>query len=104
MKLALVLAALAGSPARAESFAPVGLWRGERSGDLLVVAGADFCSLAGAVTIAGPCTWAPEPGTRAGTLSVTAVATQGPPHLDLAVRWVDADTILLGEERFERRG
>jgi hypothetical protein len=35
---------------------------------------------------------------------VTAAGTVGPSRLDLVVRWLDADTILVGAERFERRG
>ncbi len=100
--LLLALDGLACSAARADSFAPVGLWRGERSGDFLLVWGEGFCSVGGSITIAGPCTWAPAD--RTGTLSLTAERTPGPQHLDLAVRWLDADTILVGDERFERRG
>ncbi len=104
--LAILLAGLAGAPACAETFAPLGLWRGVASGDLLVVQGPAFCSVVGSVTVAGPCTWTPgrPPGDRSGTLAVTAAGTVGPSRLDLVVRWLDADTILVGAERFERRG
>lgn len=108
MKLApVLLTLLALAPAaRADSFAPVGLWRGEASGDFLLVWGEGFCSMAGSVVIAGPCTWASadQEGDREGTLSLTAERTPGPQSLDLAVRWIDAETILVGTERFERRG
>lgn len=99
---ALALAGAPGPAARADSFAPVGLWRGEASGDFLLVWGEGFCSVAGSVTIAGPCTWAARD--RAGTLSMTAERTPGPRSLDLAVRWIGPDTILVGTERFRRRG
>ena len=44
MRLLLLALCLLAAPARAESFAPVGLWRGEASGGLLVVLGPGFCS------------------------------------------------------------
>ena len=99
----ITLAGAAASPGAADSFAPVGLWRGESSGDFLLVWGEGFCATGGSVTIAGPCTWTPRD--HSGQLSMRAERTAGPSNLDLSVEWLDQNTILVnGTERYERKG
>ena len=93
----------ASGPALADPFPPVGLWRGESSGDYLVVMGEGFCATGGRVTLAGPCSWEAE--AHSGTLSMRPTWTAGPKTYAVGVQWLSQNAILVnGSERFDRKG
>ena len=101
--LAAALAApIAAAPqsTQAQSAMPIGLWRGQNSGDLIQI-GPGGCSARGTVNVAGTCEWLPT--STGGVLNLYYPMPLAPGRVGWSVTWLDGNTLLInGVERFVR--
>jgi hypothetical protein len=81
---------------------PYGLWRGENSGDYLLISQDGSCQASGAVNVAGRCEWLAS--SRGGVLNMYYPMPLRPGRIGWSVIWINRNTIVLnGVERYYRQ-
>jgi hypothetical protein len=89
--------------AHAQGPMPYGLWRGENSGDHILVRSNRSCQVNSRVSysVAGPCQWTPSyPG---GNLTIFYPMPRDPGRVSWSIIWIDQNTLWVNNiERFRR--
>jgi hypothetical protein len=99
----LAVLVTAAQSAQAQSPAPIGVWRGENSGDHIVVRADGSCSASGTVNVAGRCEWLPT--SAGGILNLYYPMPLEPGRIGWSIIWINRNLIMVnGVERFHRRG
>jgi hypothetical protein len=91
------------SSAQAQSPMPYGLWRGQNSGDYILIRRDGNCSASGMVNVAGRCEWLST--SAGGVLNMYYPMPLQPGRIGWSVIWVNRNLLRInGVELFVRKG